>query len=78
MRKCKYCGKDVGLFCRSHKECIEKHDIGVIRLKQILKDCFQQKTDFYLKETSVKKSLQTLTSMTLRNKTFTLRFVMTQ
>lgn len=57
MRKCKYCGKDVGLFCRSHKECIEKHDIGVIRLKQILKDCFQQKTDFYLKETSVKKIL---------------------
>lgn len=59
MRKCKYCGKDVGIFSSSHKECQERHDMGIIRLKKLLTDCFQQNVDFYLKDTMVKEIIAT-------------------
>lgn len=29
MGKCKYCGKDVGLFSTKHKECEEQHENGI-------------------------------------------------
>lgn len=41
MGKCKYCGESVGLFSRSHKECKEKHEQGILGLTNMLKKYFQ-------------------------------------
>ena len=41
MANCKYCGKSAGLFSRSHKECKEKHEQGILGLTSMLKKYFQ-------------------------------------
>ena len=40
MANCKYCGKSAGLFSRSHKECKEKHEQGILGLTNMLKKYF--------------------------------------
>lgn len=40
MGKCKYCGKSAGLFSRSHKECGEKHQQGIDRMKGLMRKFF--------------------------------------
>lgn len=41
MVKCKYCNGDVSFFFRSHKECKEKHEKGLLGLKSILQKYFE-------------------------------------
>lgn len=36
MGKCKYCGKDVGLFSTKHKECEEQHENGLREMEDFL------------------------------------------
>ena len=36
MGKCKYCGKDVGLFSTKHKECEEQHENGIQEMEGFL------------------------------------------
>ena len=36
MGKCKYCGKDVGLFSTKHKECEEQHENGLREMGDFL------------------------------------------
>lgn len=40
MSKCKYCGLSAGLLSRAHKECEEKHSIGVMMLRRMLEKYF--------------------------------------
>lgn len=56
MGKCRYCGKDAGLFHSRHPDCEERHVNGVTRIKEILSECFRNKEDFYLHQ----NELQTL------------------
>ena len=41
MASCKYCGQPAGFFSRSHKNCEEKHEQGLIGLAGMLKKYFQ-------------------------------------
>lgn len=54
MGKCKYCGKDVGLFRSKHDECERKFNQGLEAIKRIVSDCFAMKVDFYLKDAEIK------------------------
>lgn len=40
MGKCKYCGQSAGLFSNSHKECEEKHEQGIERMKGLMRRFF--------------------------------------
>lgn len=40
MGTCKYCGQSAGLFSRSHKECEEKHNEGIERMKDLMQRFF--------------------------------------
>lgn len=40
MGTCKYCGKSAGLFSRTHKECEEKHNEGIERMKGLMQRFF--------------------------------------
>ena len=55
MGKCKYCGKDAGLFHSSHPQCEAAFEQGKNELSSILYDCFAHKTDFYLKDQDMKR-----------------------
>ncbi len=44
MGTCKYCGQSAGLFSSSHKECEEKHTLGVNEFRQMLARYFQHLT----------------------------------
>lgn len=48
MGKCKYCGRDAGLFHHKHAECEQRHLNGIAIIKGIIADCFRHKEDFYL------------------------------
>lgn len=48
MGKCKYCGRDAGLFRSQHHECEQRHISGIARIRGILANCFRQNEDFYL------------------------------
>ena len=41
MGTCKYCGKSAGFLSRSHQECKEKHEQGILGLTNMLKKYFQ-------------------------------------
>lgn len=41
MAKCKYCGNSAGFFSRSHKECKEKHERGLMGLRNMLQRYFE-------------------------------------
>lgn len=41
MATCKYCGKSAGLLSRAHKECEEKHVVGIMTLRRLLEKYFQ-------------------------------------
>ena len=58
MGKCKYCGKDAGLFCNKHKECEVKYQQGLAAIKQIIINCFDIKEDFYLKDREIKHIIE--------------------
>ena len=52
MGTCKYCGKDAGWFSHSHKECEEKHAIGVKEFETIVSSYFTQRaTAFDVQQT---------------------------
>lgn len=69
MAKCKYCNKPAGIFSWSHKECKEKHENGLVGLKNMLKKYFdggisatkmganiaQNKTPYFLKDEDIQK-----------------------
>ena len=40
MGTCKYCGQDAGWFSKQHKECEEKHNLGVQELKAVISRYF--------------------------------------
>lgn len=40
MGTCKYCGQDAGWFSKQHKECEEKHNLGVQELKAVVSRYF--------------------------------------
>lgn len=55
MGKCKYCGLDAGFFRNHHDECERKFKQGLSEISQIVAGCFHSKTDFYLKDTEIKR-----------------------
>ena len=58
MSKCKYCGRDAGLFSSKHDECEKVFNHGLVSIKQIVENCFARKEDFYLKERDIKVIIQ--------------------
>lgn len=48
MGECKYCHKDAGWFSSKHQECEDKYNLGVSKLKAIIRNCFEKKEDFFL------------------------------
>ena len=48
MGECKYCHKDAGWFSSKHSDCEDKYNIGVTKLKAIIRNCFEKKEDFFL------------------------------
>ena len=55
MGKCKYCGLDAGFFRNHHEECERKYKQGLSEISQICSNCFASQTDFYLKDTEIKR-----------------------
>ena len=45
MGRCIYCGKPAGFLRRYHKECKEKHDLGVEEIKEKVRDYFKNGSD---------------------------------
>ena len=41
MGQCKYCGEDAGFFSHMHKECEEKHHLGVTTLEDGIRRYFR-------------------------------------
>lgn len=58
MGKCKYCNQDAGLFSSHHKECKERFEEGVVKIKQILNNCFIMNKDFYIEKALINSIIQ--------------------
>lgn len=58
MGECKYCHKDAGWFRTKHSACEEKHILGINEIKTIIKNCFELKEDFYLKDNRIQHIIQ--------------------
>lgn len=48
MGECKYCHKDAGWLSSKHRECEEKYNSGVSELKNIIRNDFEKREDFFL------------------------------
>ncbi|MDE7180268.1 MAG: hypothetical protein K2N88_03620 [Muribaculaceae bacterium] len=55
MGKCRFCGRDAGLFHSKHNECEKLHENGVARIKSIIGECFSRKEDFYLHQDELRR-----------------------
>lgn len=58
MGECKYCHKDAGWFRTKHSACEEKHNLGINEIKTIIRNCFELKEDFYLKDNRIQHIIQ--------------------
>lgn len=58
MGECKYCHKDAGWFSSKHSACEEKYNQGINEIKTIIRDCFDSKEDFYLKDGKIQQIIK--------------------
>lgn len=58
MSKCKYCGKDAGLFSSKHKECEESHEKGLQVMPNLMSDFLCKPSSTIMLEQQIQK-LQT-------------------
>jgi len=46
MSKCKFCGQKAGFLSSYHKDCLDKHNIGINKILQVIEDTLTNEIDF--------------------------------